>query len=117
MTSTLGANGYTRRDPGFSFRFVRLLTKTAAALEIGPEGCWLLAVVVMQEDACRYKRPVYFYNRQLCDLVGIRDERTLLKLRNQLVGAGWLRYLPGGTRSPGMYYVAIPDHAQGIEDS
>jgi hypothetical protein len=94
------------------------MTKTALAMEIGPEACWLLTIVAMQEDACRYRRPVIFYQKPLCDLCGFKDERTLIRVRNQCMGAGWLVFAPSapGTRRPGSYHVAIPAHAEELED-
>jgi hypothetical protein len=107
---------YPSRGDHFAFRFCRLLTKTAAALEIGAEGCWLLAVVVMQEDACRYRRAVRFYSEQLMGLLGMSRAKTFRALRDRLVAGGWLHYQSGGTRQAGLYWVLVPEHAQGIGD-
>ncbi len=115
MSSSLGP-AYPSRGDHFAFRFCRLLTKTAAALEIGAEGCWLLAVVVMQEDACRYRRAVRFYSEQLMGLLGMSRAKTFRALRDRLVAGGWLHYQSGGTRQAGLYWVLVPEHAQGIGD-
>lgn len=108
---------YPKREPYFAHRFLRTLTKAAAGMDLGPDACWLLTIVVMQEDVCRYRRPVTFWNERLCDLVGWSDDRTLVRTRSMLVGSGWLHYqaAPIGTRKPGAYYVCIPDDAEGMD--
>jgi hypothetical protein len=109
---------YPRREPYFGNRFLRTLTKCAVAMELGGDACWLLTVVVMQEDACRFRRPVTFWNQRLCDLCGWADDRTLVRTRSMLVGSGWLNYqaAPEGTRKPGAYFVTIPAEAEGMDD-
>ena len=109
---------YPEREPYFGNRFLRTLTKCAVAMELGTDACWLLTIIVMQEDACRFRRPVLFWNQRLCDLCGWADDRTLSRTRSMLVGAGWLHYqaAPEGSRKPGAYYVTIPAEADGMDD-
>ena len=101
---------YPKREPFFAMRFLRLLTKSAAAMEIGSEGVALLMVIVSQEDACRYSRPVNFWNAQLATLCGIpaHNESQLRRVRDRCVKAGWLAYEGLGRRKYGVYAVAIP---------
>jgi hypothetical protein len=101
---------YPKREQFFAVRFLRLLTKSAAAIDIGPEGFTLLMVIVGQEDACRYSRPVNFWNAQLATLCGIpaHNETQLRRVRDRCVKAGWLQYESGGRRKHGRYFVAIP---------
>jgi hypothetical protein len=107
---------YPKREQFFAHRFIRLLTKTAAALELGSDGCWLLTVIAMQEDACRYTRPVNFFNSQLIQLCHLQTEKRLRTLRDRCKNAGWLLYEPSNRRKPGRYMVSIPIHAMPISD-
>ncbi len=109
--------GYPQRDSHFAHRFTRLLTKTAAAQEIGPEGTWMLTVIVHQEDAKRYKGAVTFYNTQLMPLCGIGSDRRLFQVRDRLVEAGWLHYEAGAKRRPGKYWVLVPDDLSDASDA
>ena len=108
---------YPKREPFFAMRFLRLLTKTAAAMELGSDGCLLLMTIVGQEDACRYSRPVNFWNAQLAVLCGIpeHNEKQLRRVRDRCVTAGWLHYESLGKRKHGRYFVVIPDHV--IQDN
>jgi hypothetical protein len=109
---------YPERESFFAIRFLRLLTKSAAAMEIGTDGCVLLMVIVGQEDACRYNRPVNFWNAQLATLCGIpaNNETQLRRVRDRCVKAGWLVYESGGRRKHGRYFVAIPPHVDPSND-
>lgn len=107
---------YPKREPFFFARFVRLLTKCAAAMEVGPEGFALLTVIVGQEDACRYTRPVNFWNGQLAALVGLRDPEALRRVRERCIRAGWLQYQPGNKQLPARYFVTIPDAVSSFGD-
>lgn len=101
---------YPRREPFFAMRIIRLMTKSAAAMEIGSDGVALVAIVAAQEDACRYTRPVNFWNNQLAPLIGVRggDPDGLRRVRERCVRAGWLQYKPGNKRQPARYFVTIP---------
>lgn len=103
---------YPDRESFFAMRFLRLLTKSASAMEIGPEGFVLLMVIVGQEDACRYSRPVNFWNGQLAVLCGIAEhnEKQLRRIRDRCVEAGWLQYESLGRRKHGRYFVTIPEY-------
>lgn len=109
---------YPRRQAYFANRVIRLMTKTAAAQVIGPEGVWLVTVIVMTEDVNRYSGPVTYFNGQLCPLLGIATWRTLDKVRAAAIEAGWLQY-EGDPRGhlPGKYFVTIPKALEAIEDS
>lgn len=108
---------YPQRPAYFAHKFVRKLSKSAAAMEIGPEACWLLTVIAFQEDSCRYKRAVMFWDQGLAALVGLGSERTLSRCREKAVEAGWLHYEAGRRRVPGRYWVLIPEHAEVFDDS
>ena len=108
---------YPKRPAYFAHKFVRRLTKSCAAMDIGPEACYLLTVIAFQEDSCRYQRAVMFWDGQLAGLVGAGTERTLSRYRDKAVAAGWLHYEPGRKRVPGRYWVTIPEHAEVFDDS
>lgn len=92
----------------FAHRFCRLLTKSAAAQDLGPEVCWLLTVIAHQEDAKRYRSAVTFWNEQLMPLCGFGSRKRLHTARQRAIDAGWLAYLPGGKGFPGRYWVTFP---------
>jgi len=105
------------KPPFFANRFLRLLTKSAAAQDLGPESCWLLAVIATQEDVIRYSRPVTFYNAQLMPLCGFGSPKRLVAARSKAVDLGWLLYEQGGKGVPGKYLVTIPLEYRGGADA
>ena len=92
---------YPKRSSHFAHKFCRTLTKSAAAQELGPEACWLLSVIVHQEDAIRYSRPVTFWNDQLLPLCGFGSRKRLESARRKAIEGGWIHYKPGGKSKPG----------------
>lgn len=108
---------YPKRPSHFAHKFVRRLAKSAAAQEIGPEACWLLTVIAHQEDAVHYRRAVTWYEGQLMPLVGLNCRRTLARVRQKAIDAGWLHYEPGRKGVAGVYWVLVPDHAEPFDDS
>ena len=107
---------YPKRDAYFSHRFVRLLTKTAMAQVIGSNACWLLSIVVHQEDSKRYKEAVTYWNDQLQNICGFGSRGVLVRARDKAVEAGWLHYEPGGKGKVGKYWVIIPEHYKDLSD-
>ncbi|MBX3438017.1 MAG: hypothetical protein KF861_11045, partial [Planctomycetaceae bacterium] len=73
--------------------------------------------IAMTEDAARYRRPVTFYNEQLMPIVGLASRATLNRARDRCIDNGWLHYKAGAKRSPGVYWVLVPAHAQKMEDT
>jgi hypothetical protein len=115
-----GAHLYPQRPRFFAMKFLRLLTKTAAAQTIGADACWLLTIIATLEDVTHYRRGVTFYNEQLQALVGVKRWHTFDTIRQRAIDAGWLHYQapPSGVRGkPGVYWVIIPDDADGLSDS
>src|SRR5690606_31728992 len=55
-------------------------------------------------------------NSQLQKMLGIAKRDTLAKDRQKAVDAGWLHYEQPGNRRPGVYWVTIPAHLQGLAD-
>jgi hypothetical protein len=110
---------YPKREAFFAVRFLRLLTKSAAMMHIGMDGFAMLMVIVGQEDACRYTRPVNFWNTQLSNLLGMRgaDEHGVRRIRDRCVKAGWLQYQAGNKQQPAAYFVTIPAAVNLLSDS
>lgn len=100
---------YPKRESHFAHRFTRLMAKCCAAQDIGPEGCWLVAVIAHTEDAKRYSGAVTFYNEQLMPLCGFTAVTTFARARKRAVDCGWLHYEPGFRRRAGRYWVMIPE--------
>lgn len=109
--------GYPKRERFFAYRVVRMMTKTAAAQEMGLEACWLVSIVAMQEDAKRYSCPVTFWNEQLMPLLGFGGRARLVRIRDNAVQAGWLHYEAGAKGRPGKYWSLIPARFQRLGDS
>jgi hypothetical protein len=109
---------YPKRPKFFACQFARKLIKKTVANEIGTQGCWLLTVVAMTEDARGYTDPVTFYNGQLLPLVGVGSVDALDRVRRRCIEAGWLHYIPGGRREgPGRYWVTVPAKYAGTDDA
>jgi hypothetical protein len=106
-----------QRTKFYAHRYLRLLTKTAAAQELGPSVCWLLAVVAMQEDAKRYTEPAKWYLDQLTPLCGFQSKQTLITAINRAQSEGWLHYQPGSKGRPGKFATVIPTRFLDLEDS
>lgn len=107
---------YPTRPRFFAQRFIRLMTKTAAAQTIGSEAMLLCCVVACQEDAKRYSDAVTYYNEQLMPLLGFGGRTRLVNARQRAVDGGWLHYEPGGKGFPGRYWVTVPEHLDCLPD-
>jgi hypothetical protein len=104
------------RHSFFSQRFIRLLTKTAAANEIGTDAFALLCIIAAQEDAKRYTEAVTYWNEQLMPLCGFGSPKRLAAARKRAVAAGWLHYERGTKAKVGRYWVLIPAEYQNVRD-
>lgn len=105
-----------RRDAFFGQQVIRLMTKTCLANDLGHCAFALLAIVSAQQDAAR-GRPVTYWNEQLMAIAAIRDERTLRRVRQACMDAGWLEYENRGPRKAGLYRVVIPARFADLNDS
>jgi hypothetical protein len=110
------AAAYPKRPKFFAHKFCRLLFKQCVANEIGAEACWLLTVIAHAEDARHYTGAVTFFNSQLLSVVGLGSADALERVRRKAIEGGWLHYEPGAKRTPGRYWVTIPDQCAGVED-
>jgi hypothetical protein len=108
---------YQKRDPFFANRYIRLMTKSAAGMEITAEGIALCAIIVMQEDSNRYSGPVNFWNSQLCSIMGIPgDENRFRRIREKCVREKWIHYTAGAKSKAARYFATIPDHLTNWDD-
>lgn len=107
---------YQQREKYYAHKYIRLLTKTAAAQELGPSVCWLLAVVAMQEDSKRYTEPAKWYLDQLAPLCGFSSKQTLVTAISKAQSEGWLLYEAGGKGRPGRFSVSIPEQFLHLDD-
>lgn len=109
----MGSDGspfeYPEREPFFAFKFLRLVMATHAAKEIGCDGCWLLTILALAEDALHYSGPTRFWNDELISALGFQSRKQLIATRDKVIAAGWLQYGRKGTRSVGLYAVQIPE--------
>ena len=108
---------YPKREPFFAHKFVRLLTKSCAAQDIGLNAFALLCVVAHQEDSARYLGAVRFWNEQLMNVLGFKSPKQLNDCRAKAIEFGWLSYERTGNREVGRYFVIIPDAFEGLDDS
>ena len=108
---------YPKRDPFFAHRFVRLLQKSCAAMDIGQNACLLLCYIAHTEDAMRYSSAVKFWNEQLMTTMGFKSPKQLNDARSKAVQAGWLIYIRSGHREVGRYWVTIPREYEDMADA
>ena len=110
--SGLQAHGEGRRlmtrQRFFALKYVRLLTKTASAQELGASTCWLLSLIACQEDVKGFTEPAKFYFDQLIPLCGFGSKKQLRNAIAKAVELGWLDYLPGRKGIPGRFSVRVP---------
>lgn len=107
---------YPKRPPFFAHKATRLMFKTCVANDIGPAAFILLVAVVHTEDAARYLRPVTFYDSQLQPILGLAYG-PLRRARKKAVASGWLHYEAGTKGRAGVYWITVPDHLEGLDDS
>ena len=107
---------YPKRDPFFAHKFVRLLTKSCAAQDIGLSAFSLLCVIAHQEDAARYCGPVRFWNEQLMSTLSL-SPRALRDARDKAIKFGWLVYSRESDRATGRYFVTIPARFSALTDA
>lgn len=106
---------YPQRSAFFAHKFVRLLTKSCAAQDIGLNAFALLCVVAHQEDAARYCGPVRFWNEQLMSTLSL-SPKALRTAREKAVEFGWLIYDRDHNRATGNYFVVIPERFKSLTD-
>ncbi len=108
---------YPERPKFFAAKFCRLMAKRCVAMEVGPLGFALLAIIAQTEDSTRYRRAITFFDGQLMPITGAGSQKVLAAARKRCVDAGWLHYEPGRKAIAGRYWVTIPRDSTGIEDT
>ena len=112
-----GKEQYPANRPKFwAMQYIRAMTKTCAANEVGSLGAFLCSVIATTEDASGYRRAVTYWDGQLLPITGAKNEKAMALARTNCVKAGWLHYEPGAKARPGKYWTTMPLHAVGIDD-
>lgn len=121
MTSTAGQNSYPsaqRQRCQYAIRYIRWLSDSGAAMEIGPDAFAVLVAVASMEDEIHYSRRPNFFNEQLQNRCGIGSEPALIRARKLAIEAGLLDYEPGAKRRPGYYFTTgFPNESLAKPDS
>ena len=113
----IGKEQYPANRPKFwAMQYIRAMTKTCAANEVGSLGAFLCSVIATTEDASGYRRAVTYWDGQLLPITGAKNEKAMALARTNCVKAGWLHYEPGAKARPGKYWTTMPLHAVGIDD-
>lgn len=87
----------------------RAMVANRAASIIGSKGFSMVVAVATKQDQLRCPgMPVVFYSNELMGAIGTNNPVTFRRARDKAVAAGWLRFIPGTTRSPGQYSAQIP---------
>ena len=109
-------HSYPRDRAGgfFALKFCKLLSKTAAANELGADAVLLLMIVVLKEDSKEYTDAPNYWNNQLMPLCGIGSVKRLISARKKAIDAGWLHYEAGGKGKVGRYWVLVPDRFKSL---
>jgi hypothetical protein len=94
-----------RQGCGYAIQFLKWVTGSGVAMEIGPDALSVLVAIVTQEDAVHYSRAVNFFNEQLTLRCGIQSTHALIRARQRAIDAGLLHYATGTKRKPGTYWV------------
>ncbi len=95
----------TDRQPMFAIRYIRWLSDSGAAAEVGPDAFALLVAVATKEDELHYSRAPNFFNDQLASRCGIISIHALARARQRAIDAKLLRYEAAAKRRPGRYFV------------
>lgn len=98
----------------FALKFCKLLSKTAAANEIGADAVLLLMTVALKEDSKQYTDAPNYWNGQLMPLCGIGSPKRLVTARQKAIEAGWLHYQKGGKGKVARYWVKVPERFESI---
>lgn len=94
-----------RQASGYAIRYIRWLSDSGAATEVGPDAFALLVAIVTKEDELHYSRAPNFFNEQLATRCGIVSVHALARARQRAIDAGLLHYEPAAKRRPGRYFV------------
>ena len=102
------ARDYPLRPPLFVMRVFEAIKLFDLVKEVGLEGVWLLMCIAKKEDEIGYQYAPAIHNQEIYGWIDATRWHTFNDLRQRLVQAGWLTYLPR-RRQAGIYWVNIPD--------
>ena len=107
---------YPQKGSHYAHKTFRLMHKAMVAAEYGRDVMCLLAVILHTEDAARYRGPVSFFNTQLMETLGFKKWDQFDTVRAKAIESGWLQYEGCGKRTPGKYFVTIPEGFEQVDD-
>lgn len=107
---------YPQKGSHYAHKTFRLMHKAMVAAEYGRDVMCLLAVILHTEDAARYRGPVSFFNTQLMETLGFKKWDQFDAVRAKAIASGWLQYEGCGKRTPGRYFVTIPEGFGQVDD-
>lgn len=107
---------YPQKGSHYAHKTFRLMHKAMVAAEHGRDVFCLLSVILHTEDAARYRGPVSYYNTQLMETLGFKKWEQFDAVRAKAIASGWLQYEGCGKRTPGKYFVTIPDGFEQVDD-
>ena len=84
------------------------LTNQNAMSEIGPSGCWMIRAIALLET--QTGSPASFFDGELMQKCGLKDQESLNETRHKAVATGWLAYEPGNAGMPGSYRTLTRPH-------
>ena len=107
---------YPKKGSHYAHKTFRLMHKAMVAADYGRDVFCLLAIILHTEDAARYRGPVSYYNTQLMETLGFKKWEQFAAVRKKAIESGWLQYEGCGKRTPGRYFVTIPEGFEQVDD-
>lgn len=107
---------YPQKGSHYAHKTFRLMHKAMVAADYGRDVFCLLSIILHTEDAARYRGPVSYYNTQLMETLGFKKWEQFDAVRAKAIDSGWLQYEGCGKRTPGKYFVTIPEGFEQVDD-
>lgn len=107
---------YPQKGSHYAHKTFRLMHKAMVAADYGRDVFCLLSIILHTEDAARYRGPVSYYNTQLMETLGFKKWEQFDAVRAKAITSGWLQYEGCGKRTPGKYFVTIPEGFEQVDD-
>lgn len=107
---------YPQKGSHYAHKTFRLMHKAMVAADYGRDVFCLLSIILHTEDAARYRGPVSYYNTQLMETLGFKKWEQFNAVRAKAIDSGWLQYGGCGKRTPGKYFVTIPEGFEQVDD-
>ncbi|MES2793188.1 MAG: hypothetical protein V4719_26500 [Planctomycetota bacterium] len=100
----------------FALKYLRMILKTCALIDIGTDGYALCSLVALTEDSKRYSEEPRFWTKSLMDHLGIKSRSTLCEIRDRCVKKGVLHYEQGRKGVACVMWVLWPTSWDKIKD-